>query len=186
MVKSFPITIIILLCIACSDPVTVVQVEEPPTSTIPLSSKITSIYCYTSLLQQNVTVYYLDLSLNPDPIIRNPSQDWINSYFKPKIENKQFFYSVSFPDDTVAIRLFIPFEDSTLIRQAFISESEIIKTIVSGSYSAGYLYPPNEELHISWNLTDSRGIRVPPNWYAFCTEFVEEDLAVIFWFKLAK
>ncbi|OGG06724.1 MAG: hypothetical protein A3F83_14850 [Candidatus Glassbacteria bacterium RIFCSPLOWO2_12_FULL_58_11] len=133
---------------------------------------------------KNVPAFYLDLSLNT--IERDPSPDWINKYFKPKIENKQFYNSISFPNDTVAVRLFIPSADSTLIRQAFINETEIIKLIGPGDYSSGYLYPPNKELHISWDLKDSQGVRVPPGWYAFCTEFVEKDRAVVFWFKLVE
>ncbi|MEA1997543.1 MAG: hypothetical protein U9N45_07875 [Gemmatimonadota bacterium] len=182
--KSFPVLIVSLLCLACSDPIaiTVNPVEEPPISTPSLSSKTTSIYCYSSMLGKNIAVFYLDSSLNS--IIRNPSQDWINGHFESNIENKQFFNSISFPNDTVAIRLFLPSEDSTLIRQAFVSGSNFIKTIGSGTYSSGYLYPPNKELQISWDFTDSQGVRVSPGWYAFCTEFIEEDRAILFWFYL--
>ncbi|MFH1069191.1 MAG: hypothetical protein V1794_06165 [Candidatus Glassbacteria bacterium] len=189
--RSFPVTIILLLSLACADTVKVVEVpvEQPPdTSTVLLSSNTISTYCYESLLGKNISVFYLAPSFNTNTgdIVRNPSQDWLNDYFKSRIENKQFFYSISFPNDTVAIRLFIPSEDSTLVRQAFISGSEIIKPIGSGAYSSGYLYPPSKELQISWNFSDSLGVRVSSGWYAFCTEFVEADRVVLFWFHLTE
>ncbi len=185
--KWFLVFVVILLCIACADDTkyTFLQVEDPPErSSIPLIGSGVMHYVYSGLSGKNIPVFQFDSPAARDQIERNPSQDWINGYFKPRIENKQFYNSISFPDDTVAIRLFMPGEDSTLIRQAFISESKILKPIGSGSYSSGYLYPPNKELQISWDFTDSLGTRVAPGWYAFSTEFVAEDRAILFWFYL--
>lgn len=182
---------VVLVCFACAGDrsLTFFDVEDPSDfNTVVIAERQSGHYCYSDLLGKNISVFHFDSPNAPDffpsQIVRNPSQDWINNYFKPQIENKQFYYSVSFPNDTVVIRLFIPANDSTLIRQAFISESEILKSIGPVTYSSGYLYPPGKELPISWDLTDSLGVRLPSGWYAFSTEFVEEDRAILFWFWL--
>ncbi|MFC1614608.1 hypothetical protein ACFL5K_04865 [Gemmatimonadota bacterium] len=184
--KSFPVLLVLLFCLACSDKTYLMVVPEeqmPDGSAVVLSGSRLSCNCFSGELGRNASVFYLGSPSKPN-IIRNPSQDWINGYFEPEVENKQFFNSISFSGDTVAVRLFIPSDSSTHVRQAFISESSIMKVTGSFSYSAGYSYPPKQELRFFWNYTDSLGAPVSPGWYAFCTEFVEEDRALLFWFYL--
>lgn len=175
-----------VLGLACSQESIVIDLEDPPASSVPIIISGVYHYCYSGVPGTNIQVFHFDSPTASDQIVRDPSQNWIDGYFKTQIENKQFYNVISFPDDTVAVRLFIPGTDSTRVRQAFISETAILKSIGPGSYSAGYLYPPGEELPISWNFVDDLGVRVSPAWYAFCTEFVEEDRAIMFWFRLTE
>ena len=184
--KTSIFPVVIILCLACSDktiPVYVTDEQMPGTSETTLAGGINSTNCFSSLLGTNAPVYCYG-SLSHSTSERNPSQSWIDGYFKTQIENKQFYNSIHFPDDSVVVRLYIPGDDSTLVRQAFITELEIIKLVGNDDYSTGYLYPPNEELQISWDYTDSLGVDVSPGWYAFCTEYVEEDRAILLWFYL--
>ena len=186
--KTFLFPVVILLCLACSNktlPVYVTDEQMPGTSEITLASHTTGISCFSSSLGTNAAVFCYG-SLSHPTNMRFPSQSWIDGYFKTQIENKQFYNSIHFSDDSVTVRLYIPAEDSTLIRQAFITESEIIRLVGNVDYSTGYLYPPNEELQISWDYADPPGVAVSPGWYAFCTEYVEEDRAILFWFYLAE
>jgi hypothetical protein len=186
--KTFLFPVVILLCLACSDktiPVYVTDEQMPSTSETTLVSSAGIVSCFSSSLGTNAPVFFYG-SLSHQSCRRNPSQSWIDGYFKTQIENKQFYNSIHFTDDSVFVRLYIPADDLTLIRQAFITESEIIKLIGNDDYSAGYLYPPEEELQISWDYADSLGVAVSPGWYAFCTEFVEEDDAILLWFYLVE
>ena len=176
----------VLLCLACSKDTVTVIVEEQPESSVPIITSGISAFCYSSLTGTNASVFVYDSPSATDQIAYNPSQSWIDNYFVPQIEHKLFHYSISFPDDLVSVRLFIPSEDSTRVRQAFISETEIVKTIGGGSYSSGYMFPPNQEMQFYWNFKDSQGAAVALGWYAFSTEFVDEDRSVIFWFKLVE
>lgn len=185
--KTFLFAVVILLCLACSDKTLTAYVtgeQTSGTSEITLVSGARGTSCFSSSLGTNASVFFYG-SLSHTTCMRFPSQNWIDGYFKTQIENKQFYNSIHFSDDSVTVRLYIPADDSTLIRQAFITESEIIKLIGNEVYSTGYLYPPKEELQISWDYTDSLGVAVSPGWYAFCTEYVEEDHALQFWFYLA-
>lgn len=186
--KTFLFPVVILLCLACSDKTLTSYVtgeQMPGTSAITLVGGQRFINCFSSSLGTNAPVFFYGSLSHPNNR-RFPSQNWIDGYFKTQIENKQFYNSIHFSDDSVAVRLYIPADDSTLIRQAFITESEIIKLIGNDDYSTGYLYPPKEELQISWDYADSLGVAVSPGWYAFCTEYVEEDHAILFWFYLAE
>ena len=186
--KTFLFAVVILLCLACSDktiPVYVTGEETSLTSEITLVGGTRGNSCFSSSLGTNAPVFFYGSLSHPSSMI-NPSQNWIDGYFKTQIENKQFYNSIHFSDDSVSVRLYIPADDSTLIRQAFITESEIIKLICNDDYSAGYLYPPKQELQISWDYKDSQGVAVSPGWYAFCTEFVEEDDSILLWFYLVE
>ena len=186
--KTFIFPVVILLCLACSDktiPVYVTGEETSLTSEITLVSGTRGTSCFSSSLGSNISVFCYGSVSHPSSM-SNPSQSWIDSYFKTQIENKQFYNSINFSDYSVAVRLYIHDDDSTLIRQAFITESEIIKLIGNADYSTGYLYPPKQELQISWDYKDSQGVAVSPGWYAFCTEFVEEDDSILLWFYLVE
>jgi len=160
--KTFLFAVVILLCLACSDktlPIYVPDEQMPGTSAITLVGGQRFINCFSSSLGTNAPVFFYGSLSHPNNR-RFPSQNWIDGYFKTQIENKQFYNSIHFSDYSVTVRLYIPADDSTLIRQAFITESEIIKLIGNDDYSTGYLYPPKEELQISSVLSPS-GHRPP-------------------------
>jgi len=186
--KPFLFPVVILLCLACSDktiPVYMTDDQMPGSSEITLGSSYKTVNCFSSSLGTNASVYCYG-SISNNTWMRFPSQNWIDGYFKTQIENKQFYNSIHFSDNSVTVRLYIPADDSTLVRQAVITESEIIRLVGNAYYSKGYLYPPKQELQISWDYKNSQGMGVSPGWYAFCTEFVEEDDAILLWFYVAE